>query len=367
MPHLREGGLQYVGPPALPAPPAAAAATAATAAMVTALARNISGSDHSHSDANTARRDTDVGAVKQELGAPLNVTPNVSLMEHEAVAQRNRVEREVIAKFTGELEQANSFITMTVDQANRVSGCVNSTINGLDASTIENQKKFCMASIRNVADLMHQLKPACEECLSMLQQAQTYPMELRRNKPWAYISYLKQVDKFQAEFEHVFWTGIVSCQPEQYSLNFLRDITGGLSKFHAAVLKLCSTGKCEIAGARNKTFGEYCTISMATLKVFYVLIMESTQKIAEMKPPPSTVGAPSKSPHNSAASTQLAAPVLEVPALANVTSTGLPQADCLKLLRSLSSEIVLPRSISNEILLPFGLFDAGGAGANPRM
>ncbi len=177
---------------------------------------------------------------------------------------------------------------------------------------------------------------------------------------------------------------------------------GVFNRYHAAVLKLCTIGKCEVAMARHLTFGEYCTVANATIKVFFVLMNETTAKVAELiqtidhynsavplagdpqqpqsqpqQLPPSPNAPPTNSntsgnhmglPTSWQSSSALNVPVLcsqEVPSVGD-TNTNVP--DCLKLLRSLSSEIVLPRSISNEILLPFGIFsDMGPGPPNPTL
>ena len=278
-----------------------------------------------------------------------SLTPSkkkVTKQEKEAMERKNKIERSAIAKFTNDLEQAQSLMAVAVDQAN---GAKFSPVEALEQSAFNNQKAFYVGVIRSTGDLLLQLKPACEECLSMLQQVQEFPHEMQEVKPWAYINHLKQVDKFQSDFEQVFWTGGLSCQMDATvpTSKQIQDIVFSASNFHASVLKLCTTGKCEIAHARNTTFGDYCITAMACLKVFYVIIIEISQKISELRD--ERAKPEMNSPPSYMSTSGLNAPVLtshEMPSVAN-TDSSLP--DCLKLLRSLSNEIVLPRSISNEI------------------
>jgi len=317
-----------------------------------------------------------------------HVSTEIKTEANDAEARWDKLERDILEKFTDHLQQAQTCMTAVVDQTTVACSCCNA-MDDKELSTHESHKKYCMASIRNTWDLLLQLKPACEDCLGMLQQAQKYPKEMHEGKPWAYLTHLNQVDKFQSDFEQIFWTGLLSCQPDTYSLScskYLQDVAQSVSSFHTAVLKLCSVGKSEIAHARNRTFGEYCTIAVACLKVFYVITIEATAKLTETMnmfdtspmtssscqtiPPPQqqqlVPTLPSPGSYMSTSQNALKVPVLsaEVPTIGN-TNSNMP--DCLKLLRSLSNEIVLPRSISSEILLPFGLLDslAQGTGSVP--
>jgi len=330
------------------------------------LARNVS-SDLG-SDANTAT--TQHHHHQQMLVSQQQQHQQAEQASHyKAAEERNQIEREVIAKFTAELDQANSFLSSVVEGANAESVGISGSpkdLSALEANTVESQKKFFLTSVRHVAENMGQMKQTCEEALKMVQHAQALPLDTLNDKPWIFISQLNQVDRFQQDFEQCFWTGLVSCQPDQYAVPTglpLRDLARGMERYHNAALRILSIGKCEIAQARNLTFGEYCTIAMACLKVFYVLIDESAKSMARLKvdgpgmvpgasPRPSSFAPPQAqvSPP-SYMSTQLTAPVLSAPVVDDTTATQLP--DCLKLLRSLSNEIVFPRSISSEILLPF--------------
>jgi len=293
---------------------------------------------------------------------------------------REQLEKNTLNKFTKDLEHAQECITQVINNTQAACSCCNA-MTPQDVSAHEHHKKFCMGSVRSTTDLLTQLKPACEECLNMLEQAKGQSSETLEGKAWMYVDFINHVDKIQKDFEQVFLTGLHSCQPETFSVRcgtkYIREVVAAVSKFHCTTLKLSSIAKSEIAMARNLTLGEFSTICVACVKVFYVVVVEATAKMSDMiqmfDAYNNSVAAGHQtmatqiatvSPHSYVTSTSAAlnAPVLSgsVPSLEQTNNVMMP--DCLKLLRSLSNEIVLPRSISNEILLPFGLLESLGQG-----
>jgi hypothetical protein len=307
--------------------------------------------------------------------------------------QRDQMERDTLARFTSHLQLAQASIAEVIDHTQAACSCC-SAMNPQQVSHHEQNKKFCTGSVRSTAELISQIKPACEDCLNMLQQVQEQSSEMLEERAWKYINLINQMDKLQTDFEHIFWTGLLSCEPDTFatscSSKFIKEVTNAVFKFHSTTLKLCSTAKGEVAMARNLTLGEYCTISLACVKVFYVVIMEAKEKMSNMiyMLDSSTAAnqhmaaqhqhqqqLPSSPNHHhacygTAASTSaaLSAPVLSgsVPNIDQTNNLMMPDYS-LKLLRSLSNEIVFPRSISNEILLPFGLLESlsQGGGSQP--
>jgi len=317
-------------------------------------------------------------------------------LEEQKREQRDQQERDTLALFTSDLQLTQASIAEVVDHTQAACSCC-SAMNPQEASTHEQHKRFCIGSVRSTAELISQIKPHCEDCINTLQQLLKQPSAMLEGRAWNYINLINQVDRLQTDFEHIFWTGLLSCQPDTFatscSSKFIREVSNAVSKFHSVTLKLCSTAKGEVAVARNLTFGEYCTISLACVKVFYVVIMEATTKMEKMIQ--MLDGSAAATPHMVAAqhhphqqlssslnqyhhphacygapastSAALSEPVLSgsVPSIDQTNNVMMPDYS-LKLLRSLSNEIVLPRSISNEILLPFGLLESlsQGAGGN---
>uniref|UniRef100_A0A7S2Z6M5 Uncharacterized protein n=1 Tax=Chloropicon laureae TaxID=464258 RepID=A0A7S2Z6M5_9CHLO len=318
--------------------------------------------------------------------------PKMAKMVKEAQDKRDKIERSVIAKFTPDLESARTLIEKVLEHAS-AAWQLSSPVAGASfqsSASYEQAKTYYLTAVRSTANALALIKHRCEECLSSLEQMHQYPVDVQEKSPWTYKSQLKQVDIFQTEFEEVFWAGSLTFVPEQATqFSQIHELVCCMAKYHAAVLKLCTIGKCEIANARNLTFGEYCTVAQATIKVFFVVMNEVTAKVAELmqaighynssmasaapltgnsQPHLNSNSTPqlSSSPASWQSTSALNVPVLSSQEMPTVGDTNTNVPDCLKLLRNLSSEIVLPRSISNEILLPFGIFnDVAPSPQNP--
>ncbi|QDZ22451.1 hypothetical protein HOP50_07g49920 [Chloropicon primus] len=315
--------------------------------------------------------------VKQEqwLHAPSVLQREVSASELGATERRTKVERRTIEKFTDELGPCENLLDLLIEACDDTNRNPESR-NADEAKAFDNQRKILTAYVRVKADLLMQLRAPCEACLSLLQQIYSWPKDVVKGSAWKYVDCLMQVDRFAHNLEQVFWTDLVARMPGNYPRPYtgaLNDIEEGFAKFDAAALKICSLGRSEIMKARALSLEEFAAVATAVVKTFYHVVFQmAVPKLSKMKQPVLTEGtAASLSPSknritvsNSEASTQLTAPVLEVSPFAGFDFAGaataaLPKADCLKLLRNLSSEIVLPRSISTDVLLPLGLFEQG--------
>ena len=373
------------------------------------LARNGS-SDYSAdcSDANTVKDGNGrlavptASVVKTELvGGHQHPSANVlrpamSPKDVEASDTRNELEREVIAKFTLDLDNINGHVASAVEQMNAMGHVPSSggPLAGPEAAALEQQRKFCASHVRGTADALRSQVSECEGCLAALHHSQAYSKKVQEQQAWLFPHHLGRVEQFLHALEQILWQGLLQNRPEdQYTLpgnGKARAVALDFARFQQAALLLCARGRCETAMARTGTFAGYAPVAMGTLKVCYVLIMEVIQKIAELRTgamgltaePAKPVPAASLKPLSAAPvafasatppqaslpashdSSQLIAPVIDAHALAGIGLRGVaPQADpaskqCLKLLRNLSSEIVMPRSISSEILIPLGMLDA---------
>ena len=319
--------------------------------------------------------------VKQEPGLRASnvLKPPVTVLDMEAMVKRTEMERSTIEKFTDELGPYENLLDLLIEACDATNH--NPECKDHEAKAFDNQRKILTASVKGRMQPLLQLRASCEACLSMLQHVQSWPRDVLTASAWNYSDCMMQVDRFAHNLEQIFWTDLMVRRPENYTLPYgeaLRDIEAGVAKFDAAALKICSLGRSEIMKARTLNLGEFAAVATAVTKTFYHVVFGiAVPKLSEMKEPVLEGTAASLSPSkfggtniSSEASTQLKVPVLEVPSLAGFDFTGvataaLPKADCLKLLRNLSTEIVLPRSISTDVFFPLGLFDGVSAGKGP--